>query len=232
MPEIKRKVAVFDVDGTLFRSSLFIELTEELINTGLFDEAIRDRYLKEKEAWLDREGDYEAYISAMVAVFMESIKGVHYGEFQEAGKRVVDRMANRVYRFTRDLVRDLRIKGYYLLAISQSPKSVLDPFCKRLGFHKVYGRIYEIGAGDRFTGVVEDLHLIGNKRNIVKRALKKENLTLKGSVGVGDTESDISVLELVDKPICFNPNRKLYQYGKRMGWRVVVERKDMVYEIN
>jgi len=56
-------------------------------------------------------------------------------------------------------------------------------------------------------------------------------LTLKGSVGVGDTESDIAFLKMVEKPICFNPNQKLYQYAKRAGWKIVVERKDVIYHL-
>ena len=67
--------------------------------------------------------------------------------------------------------------------------------------------------------------------HLLKRAVEKEGLTLVGSVGVGDTESDIPFLELVEKPICFNPNLKLYKHAKREGWKVVVERKDVVYEL-
>lgn len=32
----KRKVAVFDIDGTIFRSSLLIELVEVMVQHGLF----------------------------------------------------------------------------------------------------------------------------------------------------------------------------------------------------
>jgi phosphoserine phosphatase len=88
-----------------------------------------------------------------------------------------------------------------------------------------------LGPQDAFTGVVIDEHVILNKANILKRAVEKEGLTLKGSVGVGDTESDISFLELVEKPICFNPNKRLYTYAKRNDWKVVVERKDVIYEL-
>ena len=70
-----------------------------------------------------------------------------------------------------------------------------------------------------------------NKANIVRRAIEKENLTLKGSIGVGDTEGDIPVLEMVDNPICFNPNMLLYKTAKRNDWKVVVERKDVIYNI-
>ena len=78
---------------------------------------------------------------------------------------------------------------------------------------------------------VVDEHLILNKAAILKRAVEKEGLTLAHSIGVGDTESDIPFLEMVAQPICFNPNMNLYRYAKRMKWKVVVERKDVVYEL-
>ena len=66
---------------------------------------------------------------------------------------------------------------------------------------------------------------------MLKCAIEKENLTLSGSIGDGDAESDIPLLKLVEKPICFNPNQKLYTTAKRSGWEVVVERKDVIYNI-
>ena len=69
--------------------------------------------------------------------------------------------------------------------------------------------------------------LISDKSNIVKRAVEKENLTLEASVGVGDTEGDISFLEMVENPICFNPNSKLYLLAKKKSWKTIVERKDV-----
>jgi phosphoserine phosphatase len=36
---------------------------------------------------------------------------------------------------------------------------------------------------------------------------------------------------MVETPICFNPNKKLYEYAKRSGWKIVVERKDVIYDL-
>jgi HAD superfamily hydrolase (TIGR01490 family) len=226
-----KKVAVFDVDGTIFRSSMVIELVEGLIAEGVFSKNVAKEYEREYRDWFEREGGYEEYINAVVKTFMKNIKGVHYGTFSDVTKRVVEKEQKRVYRYTRDLIAELKKKGYFLLAVSQSPKTAVDGFCRNLGFDKVYGRIYEIGPQDLFTGVVVDEHLIMNKAGIVKRAVEKEGLTLEDSVGVGDTEGDISFLELVTEPICFNPNKRLYTQAKRMGWKIVVERKDVVYEL-
>lgn len=227
----ERKVAVFDVDGTIFRSSLLIQLVNVLIDNGAFPKDAQTVYEREHEKWLNREGNYEEYIAAVVHSFKTHLKGVHYGELADAAEIVVDEQWKHIYRYTRDLITQLKSEGYYLLAVSHSPKTVLDKFCPRLGFDKSYGTVYEIGSQECFTGKMTDEHLILNKANIIKRAVDKENLTLEGSVGVGDTESDIPFLEMVEQPICFNPNSKLYRYAKQMDWKVVVERKDVVYEL-
>ncbi|MCU0678281.1 MAG: HAD-IB family hydrolase [Candidatus Pacebacteria bacterium] len=227
-----KKVAFFDIDGTLFRSSLLIELVDALIAEQIFPAEARDGYLTERRQWLDREGTYDEYIAAVIDSFLTHIKGVHYGAFADVGKRVVARHQKRVYRYTRDLVSKLKKDGYFIIAISQSPKTVLDAFCKDYGFDKVYGRIYDIGPQDRFTGEVQDEHLIENKANIVKRVFERHpELSSEGSVAVGDTDGDIPLLASVSEPICFNPNAALYTYAKKMGWKVVVERKDVIYTL-
>ena len=227
----RRAVAIFDVDGTIFRSSLLIEIVDRLIFVGAFPEEVRDEFEIEHERWLNREGGYEEYIQAVVHAFLRHLKGVKYQVLAGAAEHVVADHSKRVYRYTRDLLKELKEKGFFLLAVSHSPKTILDKFCPHLGFDKVYGTIYETGGEDAFTGRIVDEHLIFNKAAIVHRAVEKEGLTLEGSIGVGDTESDIPFLELVETPICFNPNMRLYAQARREGWKVVVERKDVIYEL-
>jgi HAD superfamily hydrolase (TIGR01490 family) len=226
------KVAFFDIDGTVFRSSLLIQLVEGLIKSGAFPSSVRKSYQVEYEAWQNRVGRYEDYIDAVVAAFRSNMKGLDYGAMADVGHEVVEKQRKKVYRYTRDLIADLKVDGYYIVAISQSPKTILDDFCREYGFDKVYGRFYEIGPQDKFTGVVVDEHLITNKANIVKRFLEHNpEFSLKDSVAVGDTESDIPLLEMVEHPICFNPNQVLYNQARLMKWEVVVERKDVIYHL-
>lgn len=225
----KRKVAIFDIDGTIFRSSLLIEVTEALIQAGLFPDSSRRMYESAHRAWLDRRGSYDDYIMAVVRAFQKNIKGVHYREFLKVARQVVRFHKNRVYRYTRDLVGELKKKGYFLLAISLSPKGIVDDFAKQMGFDKVYGLLYETDAKGRYTGAIADNAILKDKGGILNRAIEKENLTLRGSVGVGDTEGDIYFLKLVEKPICFNPNSNLYAHARKSGWKIVVERKDVIY---
>jgi len=224
-----RKTAIFDIDGTIFRSSLLIELTEALIQAGVFPARAKKVYLNAYKKWLNREDSYEKYIGAVINAFEKNIKGASKNDFLKVANSVAAFHQNRVYRYTRDLISNLKRKNYFLLAISNSPKEIVEGFCKKLGFNKVYGRVYEVGANRKFTGHVLYANLISDKAKILRRAIKKEKLSLAGSIGVGDTENDIAFLKIVKRPICFNPNQKLYKHAKRAGWQIVVERKDVIY---
>ena len=228
---MKKKVAIFDIDGTIFRSSLLIEVTESLVYEGVFPLKVRDIYTKSYNNWLNRKGSYEKYIGEVINAFEQNMKNIKYVDFVKASKNVIAFHKSRVYRYTRQIVKDLKKKNYFMLAISNSPKELVDDFCSNLGFDKVYGRVYEVGKNGKFTGKTLYLDLVSDKAKILQRAVEKEGLTLKGSIGVGDTESDIKFFKLVQRPICFNPNKKLYNHAKSVGWEIVVERKDVIYKI-
>lgn len=227
----KKPVAVFDIDGTIFRSSLLIELVERLIEREVFPPEARALYENERVQWLDRKGDYESYISKVVETFAKQLKGVPFASVANIAGEIIEEKKSRVYRYTRNLIADLKRRGYFLLAITHSPKFIADGFGYELGFDKVYGTFYATGPSENFTGTIEDAELIQNKAAVLTRAVRKEEITLEGSVGVGDTESDISMLEMVETPIAFNPNQKLLTHAKRRGWKIVVERKDVTYEL-
>ncbi len=57
-------------------------------------------------------------------------------------------------------------------------------------------------------------------------------MSLEGFVGVGDTLSDMGFLERVSTPIAFNPNRALFEAALRRRWPLVVERKDVIYNLS
>ncbi|MFZ2882276.1 MAG: hypothetical protein WA019_04330, partial [Candidatus Moraniibacteriota bacterium] len=71
-----------------------------------------------------------------------------------------------------------------------------------------------------------------HKGHVVRQYAAENKLTLEDSYGIGDTESDAKFLEIVDNPIAFNPNLNLKKIAEENNWRIVVEKKDVVYEIN
>lgn len=116
-----------------------------------------------------------------------------------------------------------------LFAISASQIEIVEPLAKYYGFDDWGGSRYEQKAG-KFTGAKQVLNR-ENKPEHLKKLIKKHSVTLSDSIAVGDSDSDIPMLELVQRPLVFNPNVELFKHASAKGWKIVVERKNMTYEL-
>jgi HAD superfamily hydrolase (TIGR01490 family) len=225
----KEPLAVFDVDGTLFRRGLLPALTRRLVDEGVFPERVREELSRDYYAWVDRQGSYEVYDELVVQLFLRELKGVPVAELRRCAKVEVDAHGRRLHIYTRDLASRLRQAGYYLVAISGSPTEILEIFLNPLSFDRAWGTMLGQEEGS-YTGEILH-HPFSDKRGVLKEYLSEVSLSLEGSVGVGDTLSDVGFLEMVQTPIVFNPNHSLFEVAHRRGWPIVVERKDVIYNL-
>ena len=229
----KIKLAVFDIDGTIFRSSLLIEYVEELVRAGIFPKKALLEINDDHKAWLDRKSGYDKYINEVVAVHLRYIDGVDAKKVASVVKKVITNLKDRNYRYTIDLIKKLKKRGYYLITISGSPHHVVEPFAKYLGFNDLFGSLYEI-KNQKFTNTVIKSNSIFDKTVVVSQWAKQKGFIIdyKNSYAVGDSEGDISMLSKVGNPIAFNPSSALADVAKKKGWPIVVERKDVIYDIS
>lgn len=222
-------LAVFDVDGTLFRRGLLPALTRRLVDEGVFPERVREELSEDYYAWVERRGSYEVYDELVVRLFLRELKGVPVAELRRCAKVEVEAHGRRLHLYTRDLALRLKQAGYYLIAISGSPQEILDIFLKPLGFDRAWGTVLGQDEGC-YTGELLH-HPFSDKRGVLREFLDEAGLDLRDSVGVGDTLSDVGFLELVRTPIVFNPNRSLFETARQQNWSIVVERKDVIYNL-
>lgn len=224
----RRPIAVFDIDGTIFRSSLLIELNAHLVHRGVFPESARTTVERVRAAWLNRMGSYTDYIDRIVQLYAGDIKGKKVADIRRISREVIGEQKHRVYVFTRELIKKLR-STHTLIIISYSPIEAVEAFNRYYTFDVVSGVVYPNAKGI-YTGAVA-LGEAPNKKETLQRIIAEQSFSLQGSVGVGDSETDIAFLEMVDRPIAFNPNKKLYDHARRKQWEIVVERKDVIYTV-
>lgn len=229
----KRKLAVFDIDGTIFRSSLLIELVNGLVEDGIFPKKAKKEMEADYLAWLNRIGHYNKYIMQVVNIHQKYIKGCSEKEVHATAKRVIDWHKDRVHRYTRDLARQLKREGHHLIVISGSPDYIVSMFAKYMHFDDAFGWGLEVRHGI-FTGKSTSRESVDDKAKVLKHfiANAKFPIDLRNSIAVGDSEGDIPMLHSVGRPIAFNPASTLAQYAKNQGWKIVVERKNVIYEIS
>ncbi len=247
----KVKIGVFDIDCTIFRSSLLIELVRGLVRSGIFPKKANHEMESDYLAWLNRVGDYDDYIRKVMDIYNKYIIGKKFNDVEDVAKEVMDSEKDKVYRFTRDLIPELKKKGYYLVAISGSPWYMVDRFALHMGFDVSFGTTIELKNGlfmDRYVekdfikGVDKLLSFeykaklmnFSNKGPLLEQYLASKKMIpdWKNSVAAGDSGNDIAMLKLVGHPIAFNPDDVLVNEARKNGWRVVVERKNVVYDLD
>lgn len=228
---IKNKIAVFDIDGTIFRKNLHFELINELAWMKIFPIEARHALTEIYTNWLEHEGTYEDYRKAIVSLYAKHIKGCSREDVLKASRIVVPFHAKRTYIFAEKLIKKFRDENYHIIAVSGSPIEIVEEYnSNHLKFDHVFGSVYEVDGENRYTGVAE-FEPSKNKGHVLEQYMYEHKLDFAGSYGVGDTESDVSFLELVENPIAFNPNQNLKSVAQKEKWMVVVEKKDVIYEI-
>ena len=227
---VKRKFAAFDIDGTLFRSGLYREVSYELMKMGALPHDILEETTVANREWRHRThgNAFEEFDMLIVDRVDHALPHLRIDDYEKAAQMVIDKRADNVYVYTRDLLEQLKHEGYFLIAISGSQIELVEPFATKYGFDAWVGQQWERGD-EYFTGNVIKTHT--GKDIILRDIMRHYNLTLTDSIAVGDSNGDVSMLGFVEHPIAFNPTAELYEKAVAAGWPIVIERKNMMYRL-
>ncbi len=225
-----RKFAAFDIDGTLFRSGLYREVFHELYKMGVLPSNLTEQTTEKYREWRHRlHGNaFEEFEKLMVEGLDSYLTKLRIADYDEAVQRVLDKKAENIYVYTHRLLKKLQDDGYFTIAISGSQQELVEPFARRNGFDAWIGQQWERG-GEYFTGTVVKTHT--GKDKILQALAEEYNLTFEDSYAVGDSNGDSGMLSIVDHPIAFNPTQELLDKALENRWKVVVERKNIGYEL-
>lgn len=231
------KAAFFDIDGTIYRNSLLTEHFKKLIKYELLN--IREYELKVKDAfkkWDERVGDYDKYLEEITTTYVDAIKGLplKYNEF--ISDQVLELKGNRVYKFTRDMIKWHKEQGHKVIFISGSPDFLVSRMAKKWGADDFCGSIYHFEDG-KLSGEISPMWDSKNKMKAINKFCEKYNIDLSESYAYGDTNGDFSMLSLVGHPRAINPSKELLDKIKtdknlKNKTEIYVERKDVVYKLN
>ena len=226
----KQKFAAFDIDGTLFRSGLYREVAYELMKMGAVPNTILEQTTAANREWRHRThgNAFEEFDMLMVHKMDHILPQLRIADYEVAAQRVLEKRADNVYVYTRELIKQLKADGYFLVAISGSQIELVEPFAKKYGFDAWIGQEWERGE-EFFTGKITKTHT--GKDSILRKMIDDHNLTLKDSYAVGDSNGDTGMLGLVKNPIAFNPTYELYEKAVQNGWQITVERKNVMYSM-
>jgi len=224
-----KKLAVFDLDGTLFRWQLYYEVVLKLVEQNFFDAEQTENIRSSFHAWQSRTLAFREFERIAITALDAGLHQLDIKQFEDIIKEILNESSHKVYSYTRNLAEDLKKEGYFLLAISGSMQEIAEPFSKLYGFDDCIGWLYERIDG-HFTGKTSRI-TVGRKDALIHEYIKKHGLSLEGSIMIGDSGGDISMLELASRPIAFNPSEELLDEALKRNWEIVVERKNIAYSL-
>lgn len=226
----ERKFAAFDIDGTLVRWQFFHAIVHELGRQGLIDSQTHRAIKAARMDWKQREHEesFRAYENVLVRGYLDALERISESDHAAVIDSVFEEYRDQLFTYTRDLLLQCKKDGRLIFAISGSHELVLKKLADHLGIDDFIGAAFEFKAG-RYTGVSRTP--INDKAGAMRKLVEKHGATFKDSITIGDSESDISMLELADQPIAFNPSKGLFTVAKEQGWPIVIERKNMVYKL-
>lgn len=225
-----KQFAVFDIDGTLVRWQMYHAIVDALAREGRLTEQTYISVRKARMQWKKRADDdaFKMYEQQLVTAYELVLTSISYEHFNRAVDTVFEEYKDQVYTYTRQLISKLKAEGYLLFAVSGSQTEIVAKIAQYWGFDDFAGTTYEVVNG-QFTGKVTS-HL-AKKHVAVAELARKHAASYGGSMAVGDSEGDITMLETVERPIAFNPSRQLLVRARQAGWEIVVERKNVVYKL-
>jgi phosphoserine phosphatase len=170
---MKRPFAAFDIDGTIFRWQLYHELFDAFVENGLISPKAAETVLEAREAWRERRADYESYEMTLVRVMKASIVGVEVDQFSTIADAILKSKGHHIYKYTLDLLKDLKAKGYAIVAISGSYQQLVDRFAALHDIDIAVGREHVIENG-RLTE--QSSEIFGRKDEILRDVATRYDL--------------------------------------------------------
>lgn len=183
-----------DVDGTLTKGSFVLDHAVYLHDKGIIN--LGD--LPEK--W-EKDKKNEAYISELAESYKAAIVGKTEEEI-EVDEFLDSYVANEEnFYSTFEQLREFKRRGWEIQLISGSPGFLISRLAEKNGFHGV-GSDYKKDENGRFTGEVDGMYGSEAKKSYIQ---KLKTGRFKRLLGMGDTASDIPILEASDHSTFVSP---------------------------
>jgi HAD superfamily phosphoserine phosphatase-like hydrolase len=225
-----RQFAVFDIDGTIVRTSLMQLLVKELVNRGQLDGPKAgdiERILHDGRQRID-DSVFGSYMKQAFDLMIQTAgSGLSLSDYTEAITAVANSLNSTSYVYTRQLIDTLKKNNFFLIAISGGEQRAVQAIASTLGFDACAAGVYYLDDGKILTGEVQKFE--AKKDAVLQAIISKYDLNTNGSMAIGDTGNDTVMFNLVSQPIAFNPNQALFKIAREKNWMVVIERKDVVY---
>jgi HAD superfamily hydrolase (TIGR01490 family) len=223
-------IAVFDLEGTLFRrnSGFMDEIHNSQgpgvgskVNMALFKLSMISIYILYKLHLVSEQAIRNATIKRFSTIFKNSSEK----EITQRAKVYATKYIRYLRPEMNKSLKEHKGNGHITILISGMPKPYVEAIKQELGIDFAIGTELEI-KGSIYTGQLSKIPYFGERREKVIREFINQlgdEVNLHQSFAYGDAIIDRYFMGMVGNPIAVYPDKKLAEYAKGHGWKVIFD---------
>ncbi|WP_328958005.1 HAD family hydrolase [Kitasatospora purpeofusca] len=218
---MKRPAALLDLDGTLHPRTLGAQMLRELLRAGASRDRAAGAALTAIDAIDGRADQSAAFLTTVDEVYVNytaTVTGLPHPMLIQAASRAWQAERHAVFDFVPVLLAELTARGFVLALISGSPQEVVEEAGSALGIPHCYGARVAVVDGHCQGRLERAPGYPGEKTRCLADLTAKVPIDLSRSVALGDSASDIEILNAVGHPVAFEPDQELSTAAHRYGW--------------
>lgn len=159
---------------------------------------------------------YEDVIRQLLNLYAQALEGVDYDVVLNSTREFY-KASEKFFPYVKPLIE--RLKPTHDIAIVTGEAQIVASVVAEIfDVPNYFCSQYEL-INQKFTGkVTKYLSTKEEKQAAIAQFMAAHSR--KNSLAIGDSESDIGILESVDKPICINPTPGLKEIAEQKGWQI------------
>ncbi|HVI69154.1 MAG TPA: HAD-IB family phosphatase [Magnetospirillaceae bacterium] len=211
---MRRYIAFFDIDNTMYDGFSYFALLEKQVGEGLIKQGILTDALASMQKYKAKTQDYETTIVELLDMYAAGLTGVKYAAVLESTKQFYEK-SDKFFAYVAPTFK--KLKGSHDIAlVTGEPQFVAEAVKELFGANSYYSTEYEVVDG-MFTGSVASyLASRHEKHDAIKHLM--QGYGAKNSFAFGDSEGDIEMLRAVEYPICLKATDGLCAIAVEKGW--------------
>lgn len=220
VPNAKKAVAFFDVDGTLLKSTIvhcYIWLRSLQI-PFFFRHLWLIGFLPKVVYYLILDSISRTRFNQ---VFYRNYRGLEVAEMKALSTGMFETYIRpKIFSEAVSQIQEHKEEGAAIVLVTGSLDFIVQPIANYLAADAVLApQLHE--QGGRFTGELTTVPLIGEeKAKAMRNYADQHEVSLEESYAYGDSQSDLPMLECVGNPVVVNPRKALREKAIKSGWEL------------
>jgi phosphoserine phosphatase len=213
-----KKIALFDIDKTIYNGYVIFPLGEYQLEKGIINQSCLDKLYNDLNLYESGKVDYESTIANLLDHWAVGLKGQSYQYVLEETISFFKSVENEFYDFVKPVMQILK-PSHDVYFITGEAKFVGEAATFIFSSKGFISSELEL-QNTKFTGEVNKyLARRNEKLRAIQHLLK--TYSKDSSFAFGDSEGDIQMLNSVQHAICINATKRLIQYAGKNDWHII-----------